>query len=154
GHADSAPAGASAARLRGSGDATLTRFFPGMEGDKVHLDVDVHTKVNNSPSHARGHFHVTHHRPDGQLVADLEGDLTCLAVGGRDAITTGVVTKAETPWFPGTGFVGTKVSLTVQDDGRADRLGWLLGAFGVPVADCQGTVPFIGTDHGNLTVRG
>ncbi|MFD0275696.1 hypothetical protein ACFVHB_17580 [Kitasatospora sp. NPDC127111] len=30
-----------------------------MEGDRVHLDVDVRTEANDSPSHPRGQFHMT-----------------------------------------------------------------------------------------------
>ncbi|MFD5083352.1 hypothetical protein ACFWOG_12030 [Kitasatospora sp. NPDC058406] len=141
-------------RVRGGGGATLTKDFSGMEGDLVRFEVDARTDLNNAPGHARGRFHVTHHRPDGALVADFEGTLDCLAAGGRTAITTGVVTGGSAPWFPDLTLVGSRVSLTVQDDGRNDRLGWLWGAFGIPVSDCQGTVPFIRTDTGNFTVRG
>ncbi|MEV7780537.1 hypothetical protein [Kitasatospora sp. NPDC088351] len=50
--------------------------------------------------------------------------------------------------------MGSKVSITVQDNGRADRLGRLRGAFGRPVPDCRGAVAFIRTSSGNFTVRG
>ncbi|MER5350072.1 hypothetical protein ABT093_07045 [Kitasatospora sp. NPDC002551] len=152
--AEGSGAASSSARLRGSGGATLTKDFRGMEGDAVHFEIDARTDLNNAPGHARGHFHVTHHRPDGALVADFEGDLTCLAVGGRTAIATGVITSGTVPWFPDVPFLGSKVSLTVQDEGRNDRLGWLWGAFGTPVSDCQGTVPFLRTDTSSFTVRG
>ncbi|MFF2043647.1 hypothetical protein ACFVVX_24835 [Kitasatospora sp. NPDC058170] len=154
-NADPAGDASSAARVRGNAGATLTADFPGFEGDAVRFEVDARTDVNSAPAHGKGHFHVTHHRPDGRLVADFEGDIGCLAVGGGTAIATGVVTKGEVPWFPGTEVVGTKVSITVQDNGRADRLGWIWGAFGAPVSDCQGTVPFMRTSSGGgFTVRG
>jgi hypothetical protein len=78
-----------------------------------------------------------------------------MMVGGRDAIATGVVTRSDNPWFPGLKPVGSKVALTVQDNGRkGDRAGWVWGFLGAPVSDCQGAVPFIEMTNGGFTVRG
>ncbi|GHF55532.1 hypothetical protein GCM10018790_36750 [Kitasatospora xanthocidica] len=144
-----------AVSVRGTGDTVLTAAFNDFAGDPVRISVDARAATNTDPRGTRGHFHVRHVHHDGRLVADFEGDITCLGVGGRQAIATGVITKGEAPWFPGLEVVGQKVSLSVEDNGRhGDRLGWIWGALGQPVSDCQGTVPFIRTTGGDLTVRG
>lgn len=141
--------------VRGTGDTVLTTAFQGFEGDPVRISVDARAATNTDPRGTAGHFHVRHVHTDGRLVADFEGDITCLAVGGREAIATGVITKGEAPWFPGLELVGQKVALSVEDDGRhGDRMGWVWGAFGQPVSDCQGTVAFIRTTSGDFSVRG
>lgn len=151
--ADDARAGA--VSVRGTGDTVLTSAFGDFAGDPVRISVDARATGNTDPGATHGHFHVRHVHHDGRLVADFEGDITCLGVGGREAIATGVITKGEAPWFPGLEVVGQKVSISVEDNGRhGDRLGWVWGALGQPVADCQGTVPFIRTTAGDLTVRG
>ncbi|MGW1174076.1 hypothetical protein ACWD4P_10160 [Kitasatospora sp. NPDC002543] len=141
--------------VHGTGDTVLTSAFQGFEGDPVRISVDARTATNTDPRATAGHFHVRHVHTDGRLVADFEGDITCLAVGGREAIATGVITKGEAPWFPGLELTGQKVSLSVEDTGRrGDRMGWVWGVFGQPVSDCQGTVPFIRTTSGDFSVRG
>ncbi|MFD5464368.1 hypothetical protein ACFWIQ_16320 [Kitasatospora sp. NPDC127059] len=141
--------------LHGSAGTVLTAVFDGFTGDPVQLTVDARAGRNSDPGTTRGHFHVRHVHTDGRLVADFEGDITCLAVGGREAIATGVVTGGEVPWFPGRPVVGRKVALSVEDDGRrGDRVGWVWGFFGAPVSDCQGTVPFLRTTSGDFTVHG
>lgn len=142
-------------RLHGSGSTVLDSRFTGFEGDPVQLTVDARADDLKPLETTRGHFHVRHVHTDGRLVADFEGDITCLAVGGREAVATGVVTGGEAPWFPGKPLIGQKVALSVEDDGRhGDRIGWVWGFFGAPVSDCQGTVPFIRTTGGDFTVRG
>ncbi|MGW3232519.1 hypothetical protein [Kitasatospora sp. NPDC001095] len=141
--------------VRGTGNTVLTASFHGFEGDPVQISVDARATTNTDPRSTAGHFHVRHVHTDGRLVADFEGDITCLAVGGREAIATGVVTKGEAPWFPGLELTGQKVALSVEDNGRrGDRMGWAWGVFGQPVSDCQGTVPFIRTTSGDFSVRG
>ncbi|MFE4394182.1 MULTISPECIES: hypothetical protein [Streptomycetaceae] len=141
--------------VRGTGNTVLTTAFQGFEGDPVQISVDARTSTNTDPRGTAGHFHVRHVHTDGRLVADFEGDITCLAVGGREAIATGVITKSEAPWFPGLELTGQKVALSVEDNGRrGDRMGWVWGVFGQPVSDCQGTVPFIRTTSGDFSVRG
>ncbi|MGW2373073.1 hypothetical protein [Kitasatospora sp. NPDC001683] len=148
-------AGNASVGLHGSGNTVLDSRFSTFEGDPVQLTIDARADTLKPLETTRGHFHVRHVHTDGRLVADFEGDITCLAVGGREAIATGVVTKGEAPWFPGRPVVGQKVALSVEDDGRhGDRIGWVWGFFGAPVSDCQGTVPFIRTTGGDFTVRG
>ncbi|MDH6128086.1 hypothetical protein [Kitasatospora sp. GP82] len=144
----------SAVRVSGTAGTTLTKDFIGFAGDDVRIEIDARTAVNGQPAGGTGHFHVVHRHVDGRLVADFTGDITCLVAGGRDAIATGVITGGQAPWFPGRQLLGTRVSLTLQDNGRTSRAGWLWGALGAPVSDCQGTVPFIGMTHGHFTVRG
>ncbi|MFJ6384235.1 hypothetical protein ACIQI7_30050 [Kitasatospora sp. NPDC092039] len=141
--------------VRGTGNTVLTAAFQGFDGDPVTISVDARATTNTDPAGTAGHFHVRHVHTDGRLVADFEGDISCLAVGGREAIATGVVTKGEAPWFPGLELVGQKVALSIEDNGRhGDRMGWVWGALGQPVSDCQGTVPFIRTTSGDFSVRG
>ncbi|MFJ8624704.1 hypothetical protein ACIRD3_17915 [Kitasatospora sp. NPDC093550] len=144
-----------AVSVRGTADTVLTSAFRDFAGDPVRISVDARAATNTDPGGTRGHFRVRHVHNDGRLVAEFEGDITCLGAGGREAIATGVITKGEAPWFPGLEVVGQKVSISVEDNGRrGDRLGWVWGALGQPVPDCQGTVPFIRTTGGDFTVRG
>ncbi|MFJ2867885.1 hypothetical protein [Kitasatospora sp. NPDC087314] len=153
--ADPAGGAAGPVRVHGAGGTVLTAAFGEFAGDPVRFELDARAGVNTDPRTTSGHFHVTHVHTDGRPVADFEGDVTCLAVGGREAIATGVVTRGEAPWFPGRPLVGQQVAISVEDDGRrGDRLGWIWGMFGAPVSDCQGTVPFIRTTSGDFTVRG
>ncbi|MGW2252844.1 hypothetical protein ACWCXH_21980 [Kitasatospora sp. NPDC001660] len=141
--------------VHGAAGTVLTTTFAGFPGDRVRIELNARADVNTDPRTTRGHFHVTHVHTDGRLVADFAGDITCLGVGGREAIATGVVTSGEAPWFPGRTPVGAKVTLTVQKHGRhAGRVGWVWGMFGAPVSDCQGTIAFLPTTSGGFTVRG
>ncbi|MEU8510637.1 hypothetical protein AB0C76_03460 [Kitasatospora sp. NPDC048722] len=141
--------------VRGAAGTVLTTAFTGFEGDAGRIEVDARADVNTDPRTTRGHFHVTRVHTDGRLVADFSGDITCLGVRGREAITTGVVTSGEAPWFPGRTPVGAKVALTAQGNGRhSGRVGWAWGMFGAPVSDRRGTVAFLPTTSGGFTVRG
>ncbi|MGC0417374.1 hypothetical protein ABIA38_002888 [Embleya sp. AB8] len=137
--ADPAADGSGPLRLHGAGETIPTSAFRGFEGDAVHVEMDARTDVDGDPKTTGGHFRVTHVHVDGRPVADFEGDVTCLAAGGREAIATGVVTGGEAPWFPGLPLIGRKVAISVEDDGpHRDRLGWVWGMFGTPVSPTAG----------------
>ncbi|MEV7022715.1 hypothetical protein [Kitasatospora sp. NPDC093558] len=138
-----------------AGTVLTSTVFGEFEGDAVRIELDARSDVNTDPRTTHGHFHVTHIHTDGRLVADFSGDITCLGVGGQEAIATGVITSGEAPWFPKLTPVGTKVAVTVQANGRhAGRVGWVWGVFGPSISDCQSTVAFLPTTSGGYTVRG
>lgn len=63
-------------RLLGEGGGTLesTSF----KDDRVFFRLDASTAPGGHPVEVEGTFQVTHHRPDGTLVAEFEGRADCL----------------------------------------------------------------------------
>ncbi len=140
--------------VRGSAGGTLPGQFGPMAGDPVRFTVDA-TAPFTDPLRPRGTFQVSHHKPDGSLLARFSGEVTSLHAVGQVGILTGTVTWAEHPGAPQVEFVGKPVSLTVQDEGvRGDRIGWVWGFFGEPVSRLQGTAPVLRLSDGGFTVRG
>jgi hypothetical protein len=127
------------------GTSKTPQFF----GDPLRFTVAARIAPGDNALQVKGGFHVTHHKPDGRVVADFQGRITCLAVGGPVGIATGVVTKSADPTL-----VGKPVSFSLKD-GRTDRLGWLWGFSSTdePITDCQSITPFYAPDWGGLLVR-
>ncbi|GAB2556624.1 hypothetical protein [Kribbella endophytica] len=126
-----------------------TSKTPEFNGDPLRFTVAARIAPGDNALQVKGGFHVTHHKPDGRLVADFQGRITCLAVGGPVGVATGVVTKSADP-----ALVGKPVSFSLKD-GRTDRLGWLWGFSSTdePITDCQSITPFYAPDWGGLLVR-
>ena len=126
-----------------------TSKAPAFKGDPLRFSLAARVAPGDNPLEVKGGFHVTHHKPDGKVVADFQGKITCLTVGGKVGVATGVVTKSAAPEL-----VGKPVSFSLKD-GRVDRLGWLWGFSSTdePIVDCQSTVPFYAPDWGGLLVR-
>ncbi|GAA1554419.1 hypothetical protein GCM10009789_04780 [Kribbella sancticallisti] len=126
-----------------------TSKAPAFRGDPLRFSLAARIAPGGNAKEVTGGFHVMHHKPDGSVVADFEGKITCLTVGGKVGVATGVVTRSAAPEL-----VGKPVSFSLKD-GRMDRLGWLWGfsATDEPIVDCQSTVPFYAPDWGGLTVR-
>ncbi|GAA1542683.1 hypothetical protein GCM10009741_52600 [Kribbella lupini] len=152
---DSAP---SSERVDLTSDATGTNVLavlggtsktPDFSGDPLRFTVAARIAPGDNALQVKGGFHVTHHKPDGRVVADFQGRITCLAVGGPVGVATGVVTQSVDPTL-----VGKPVSFSLKD-GRTDRLGWLWGFTPTdePITDCQSITPFYAPDWGGLLVR-
>lgn len=126
-----------------------TSKTPEFSGDPLRFTLAARIAPGDNALQVKGGFHVTHHKPDGRVVADFQGRITCLAVGGPVGVATGVVTKSADP-----ALVGKPVSFSLKD-GRTDRIGWLWGfsATDEPITDCQSTVPFYAPDWGGVVVR-
>ena len=126
-----------------------TSKTPEFSGDPLRFTVAARIAPGDNALQVKGGFHVTHHKPDGRVVADFQGRITCLAVGGPVGVATGVVTKSADPTL-----VGKPVSFSLKD-GRTDRLGWLWGFSSTdePITDCQSITPFYAPDWGGLLVR-
>jgi hypothetical protein len=126
-----------------------TSKTPEFSGDPLRFTVAARIAPGDNALQVKGGFHVTHHKPDGRVVADFQGRITCLAVGGPVGIATGVVTKSADPTL-----VGKPVSFSLKD-GRTDRLGWLWGFSSTdePITDCQSITPFYAPDWGGILVR-
>ena len=126
-----------------------TSKAPAFKGDPLRFSLAARIAPGDNALEVKGGFHVTHHKPDGKVVADFQGKITCLAVGGKVGVATGVVTKSVAPEL-----VGKPVSFSLKD-GRTDRLGWLWGFSSTdePIVDCQSTVPFYAPDWGGLLVH-
>lgn len=125
--------GAEAAALTGS--AKLYRPL----GDDITFTFDAHlaAKDNMEPEKAYGTFAFSHylHGKGGWA----KGRVDCLLTGGKVAVMTGVVTDSDTP------FKGKRVGITVQDDGRHDRVGYSWVSPDTEknkVPQCLGSAPF------------
>ncbi|MCP2261036.1 hypothetical protein LX15_004756 [Streptoalloteichus tenebrarius] len=112
--------------------------------------------AHGNPATSRGTFRVTHHLPDGTLFAELDGEVDCLMTGGNTAVTTGVIKRANLPGHPEVNLVGRRVGFTVQDNGRADRVGWswAVNGFEESAPRCSGPAPFYKIEEGGYVVRG
>lgn len=110
---------------------------------------------DDDPTAAKGTIHVNHKLPDGKPFADFVAKVDCLVVGGKVAVVTAVITRADLPGLPGVDLVGKRVGLTVHDDGRSDRVGWSWGVAGFDqdVPQCLSTAPFFKTTRGDFRVR-
>lgn len=148
GASPAAPPAPQEPRLHGSAGGTLPNAFGQWAGDDVAFDIDVRGLT--------GSFDVSHMKPDGGFVAEFNGDITCLAVGGPVAVATGVITEgtADIPGKGVTDLTGQKVAFTVLDDGRHDRFFWQWEFLGAPINDCQGTAPVWDPSWGGFKVSG
>jgi hypothetical protein len=135
-------------RVTGTGSGRLGPEWGSYTGDPVQFGIDGDA---TDPRHPSGTFHVVHRKPDGQLVADFQGHLTSLTAVDEVAVVTGVIESADHPGVP-MEMVGKPISLTVYDGGAQDRIGWMWGFFGAPVASLQGTAPSLELTEGGFTV--
>ena len=146
------PGGPGDLELTGSAGGLLPEGFGPWTGDPVSFDID----ARSTAAGTAGTFDVSHLHPDGELVAEFTGDITCLAVGGDVAVATGVITEGvgHLPDQGPTDLAGQRVSFTVHDDGRKDRMFWQWEFLGAPIADCQGTAPVFDPEWGDFRVSG
>lgn len=138
--------------LSGSAGGLLPEGFGPWTGDPVSFDIE----ARSTPAGTSGTFDVSHVHPGGELVAEFTGDITCLAVGGDVAVATGVITEGvgHLPDAGPSDLAGQRVSFTVHDDGRKDRMFWQWEFLGAPISDCQGTAPVFDPGWGNFRVSG
>jgi len=146
-------AGGASGRVRVAGEGGGSLQMSSFKGHRMSIRLDASTEVG-APVDVDGGFHVVHRREDGSLVADFEGRADCLMAGGDVAVVTGVITRADAPGFEGQDLVGVRVGITVDDDGRHDRLGWSWLVMGFnPVSGCTSTAPFFPVGRGGFRVR-
>lgn len=128
--------------------------FPSWAGDPVTLSLDAHAAPQpGDPSHATGRWQALHTRPDGSLFAAFGGTITTLTAAGSLAMLNGVITWKDNPANPDLPMIGTPVALSVADRPDGDRVGFVWGFFGEPVAARQAHVPFFALDESTLSVR-
>ncbi len=95
---------------------------------------------------------MTHVRPDGTVLADFGGTVSCLMQGADVAVFTGTITRGGAAGMPGEE-IGHRVGITVADHGRRDHLGWswlVLQFHDAP--HCTSTAPFFPITAGNFRV--
>ena len=149
-----ASAGVSAGRegrLVGAASGNLPERFGPNAGDPVKFEID----ARGVPGATTGTFKVFHGKgTSGEVLGKFEGDITCLMAAGEVAIATGVITDGYVN-APGIDrdATGKKVSFTVHDDGRSDRMYWRWGFFGEPINDCQGVAPIFQPSRGGFRVH-
>ncbi|MEZ0110013.1 hypothetical protein ABH920_004027 [Catenulispora sp. EB89] len=99
---------------------------------------------------AQGTFTYSLYQPDIAKSTSYSGTISCLDVGGDDAVATGQITASS----GNATLVGKRVAWSVYDDGTDNWVTGILDSAATPVHGCQGPVPVgIGTG-GHITVTG
>jgi hypothetical protein len=113
-------------------------------GDDVTFTVDAHLAAKDAqdPLKAYGTFRISHYV--GDFGGSAEAKVDCLVTGGKVAVVSGVITKADGDV---TEAVGNRVGITIHDQGKHDRLGYSWAAIGTPMEQkglpkCVGSAPF------------
>ncbi|MBT2509075.1 Repetin [Streptomyces sp. ISL-98] len=120
-------------------------------GDDVTMSFDAHldAKDRQNPLAAHGTFRFSHYMGDWGGAAEAKVD--CLITGGKVAVVSGVVTKADRDLKDA---VGKRVGITVHDTGKVDGLGYSWAALGLPQESpddfpkCVSSAPFEKTKAG------
>jgi hypothetical protein len=141
--------------VSGSGHGLLPADrFPMWAGDPVTLALDAHAAPQpENPWHATGRWQALHTRPDGSLYAAFGGTIDTLTAAGSLAVLNGVITWKDNPGNPDLPMIGTPVALSVADRPDGDRVGFVWGFAGEPVAPGQAHVPFFTLDQSTLSVH-
>jgi hypothetical protein len=128
-------------------------FPQGLCHDRPLLDIDAPSDADGTS----GEFDVRHEKPNGDMVGEFTGEITCLMVGGDVAVATGVISHGQVhlaPEDPITDVAAQHVSFTVLDNGRHDRMLWGWEFLGAPINDCQGVAPVFDPAWGGFKVSG
>jgi hypothetical protein len=105
--------GGSAPRAHGTGSGIY--LHPPFTGDRVDIELDA--------SGSGGHFDIVHYDKFGSVFSKLSGTVKCVAVNGRTAVTTGIITAGHAPEIAGDPR-GKSFAITVVDsDGVPDTIG-------------------------------
>jgi hypothetical protein len=118
-------------------------------GDDITFTVDAHLAAEDrrDPTRATGTFRFSHYVGDFAASADVTVD--CLVTGGKVAVVTGVITRADGELAPS---LGKRVGISVHDLGKHDRLGYSWMASNDPSKDtvpkCTSAAPFEKTKAG------
>jgi hypothetical protein len=123
--------------ISGVGSGVLGAEWKPYDGDHVRFEINA---TATDPMHPSGTFHVVHSKADATLVADFRGRIASLTTVDEVGVATGVIDDADHPGVP-LEMLGKAVSFTVYDGGRQDRIGWMWGFFGAPLAPLQGPAP-------------
>jgi len=145
-------AGTSGPVVFGAGTTTLGENFPAEErGDQVF--VALHARMLPDQS-IGGVFTVTHRKPNGELLVEVRGTISCLRVEGDHALVSGVITDARTPGLPDAALhAGLTAGIIIRDGGaRGDRMAWSFGEAGPACTDLP-AVTIADVEHGNFVVR-
>lgn len=105
--------GGSAPRAHGQGSGIY--LHPPFTGDRVSLELDA--------SGSGGRFDIVHYDKFGKVFSVLSGTVNCVAVNGRTAVTTGIVTAGHAPEIAGDPR-GKSFAITIVDnEGVPDAIG-------------------------------
>jgi hypothetical protein len=146
------PAGTLGPVVFGAGTTTLGEDFPAEYlGDQIF--VALHARILPDQT-IGGIFTVTHHKPNGDLFAEVRGEISCLRVEGEHAIATGVITVARTPGLPGGELrEGLMAGIVVRDGGaERDRIAWTFGEAGPDCTELP-AVTVADVEYGNFVVH-
>ncbi len=149
----SLPAGVPGSLAVGAGATILGEGFPAQfQGDRILVLVHARTLTNQSHS---GTFTITHSAPNGRLMAEVRGQITCLAVQNGQAVLTGVITSAKTPGLPsGEPRAGMAASIVIRDGGDRDYIAWSFGEMeAAPRCTDLPAVAIAPVEQGNFVVH-
>ncbi|MGD9894138.1 MAG: hypothetical protein AB7R89_31995 [Dehalococcoidia bacterium] len=148
-----APPGVLGPLIFGAGTATLGENFPTeYRGDQIFVAIHARTLPSQSIG---GVFTVAHHKPNGDLLAEVRGEISCLRVEGDHALVTGVITSARTPGLPEGGLhEGVIAGIIVRDGGgERDRMAWTFGEEAGANCDDLPIVTVVDVEYGNFVVH-
>jgi hypothetical protein len=99
---------------------------------------------------AQGTFTYSLYQPDIAKSTSYSGTISCLDVGGDDAVATGQITVSG----DNATLVGKRVAWSVYDNGTDNWVSGILDSAATPVHACQGPVPVQLGTGGHLAVTG
>ena len=133
--------GGSAPRAHGQGSGVY--LHPPFTGDRVDIELDA--------SGSGGHFDIVHYDKFGNVFSKLSGTVNCVAVNGRTAVTTGIITAGHAPEIAGDPR-GKSFAITVVDnDGVPDTIGVSFPIKEIP--SCAAWPLNMVMDRGGYTIR-
>jgi|GEM_PF-4087812 len=113
-----APAASAGAAARPAVEGDGAGAFIAPPGDRVSVRVSATERSPTSPftGEGAGRFEVTHYQRSGEVLASLNGTVTCASIGGKVARLTGTILAGTAPAFEGD-VRGKSIAITIVDRG-------------------------------------
>lgn len=128
---------------------TATGYDP-VTGGYYTLSTDVAVAPGAATQTAQGTFTYILRQPDIAKSTSYSGTISCLDVGGDEAIATGQITAAEDD----PALIGRKTAWSIYDNGTTDWVTGILDSPATPVHACQAPLPLGPATSGRITVTG
>lgn len=128
---------------------TATGYDP-VTGGYYTLSSDVAVAPGAATQTAQGTFTYVLRQPDIAKSTSYSGTISCLDVGGDEAIATGQITAADN----NPALIGRKTAWSIYDNGTTDWVTGILDSPTTPVHACQAPLPLGPATSGRITVTG
>lgn len=128
---------------------TVTGSDP-ITGGYYTLTTNAEVAAGAAPTTAQGTFTYTLYQPEIAKSTSYSGTISCLNVGGEEAVATGRITTAtNNPTL-----IGKQAAWSIYDNGADTWITGILDATSTPVHACQGPLPLQPETGGHITVEG